>query len=433
MNKGKLQSRLSEPLRGEITIPGDKSISHRALLFAAIARGMSRIEGFLPAQDCLATMRALQSMGVKIEMDNAVLSVEGVGKKGLQEPDEQLNCENSGTTMRLLSGILAGQDFDCELTGDKSLLQRPMDRVVRPLKQMGADISASDGLPPLKICGGSALMGLKYEMPVASAQVKSCLLFAGIYASGETTVVDTGHTRDHTERMFTTFSYPILKSESELSVNSKGEFLGCEVKIPGDISSAAFFIVAASLVEGSELLIRDVGINPGRIGILKILNLMGASIEVINKRLYGEEPVADLFVRSAKLEGIDIPMSLVPQAIDEFPIIFIAAACANGQTLLHGARELRYKESDRIKTMINGLKNLGIDAQELEDGVYIRGGEIKGGAVDACDDHRVAMAFAIAGLVAREPIMIDNGTSYVTSFPNFIELANKLRLDVRCC
>ena len=254
-----------------------------------------------------------------------------------------------------------------------------------------------------------------------------------MYASGETTVIDTGHSRDHTERMFTTFSYPILKSESELTVNSKGECIGCEVKIPGDISSAAFFIVAASLVDGSELLIRDVGINPGRIGILKILELMGASIEIINKRLYGEEPIADLFVRSAKLEGIDIPMSLVPQAIDEFPIIFIAAACAHGQTLLHGAKELRYKESDRIHTMVNGLKKLGIDAQELEDGVYIRGGEIKGGQVDACDDHRVAMAFAVAGLLAEDLIIIDNGANYITSFPNFVELANKLRLNVRYC
>lgn len=433
MNKTQLQSHISDPLRGEITIPGDKSISHRALLFAAIARGKSKIKGFLPAEDCLATMRALQSMGVKIDIINDVLYVEGVGKHGLQAPNAPLNCENSGTTMRLLSGILVGQNFDCELTGDKSLLQRPMNRIVRPLKQMGADISANDGLPPLKISGGSVLQSLRYEMPIASAQVKSCLLFAGMYASGETTVIDMGHTRDHTERMFTTFSYPILKSESGLTVNAKGECLGCEVQIPGDISSAAFFIVAASLVEGSELLIRDVGINPGRIGVIKILNLMGASIEIINKRLYGEEPIADLFVRSAKLEGIDIPMSMVSQAIDEFPIIFIAAACARGQTLLHGAKELRYKESDRITTMINGLKNLDIDAQELEDGVYIRGGEIKGGTVDACDDHRVAMAFAIAGLVAQEVVMIDNGASYITSFPNFIELANKLRLDMRCC
>lgn len=432
MNNIKLVSYQSEPLRGEITIPGDKSISHRALLFAALAKGVTTIKGFLNSADCLATLHALQSMGVKIEIQDTCVKIIGVGKHGLKAPEAAIKCENSGTTMRLLAGILVGQNFTCELTGDKSLTQRPMDRILRPLKQMGAEISADDDYPPLKIKGGNPLVGIRYNMQIASAQVKSCVLFAGIYANGETILVDKGHTRDHTERMFATFSYPILKSENELKVNSKGEFQGCDVQIPGDISSAAFLLVAATLISGSELLIRDVGINPGRVGILKILELMGASIEILNKRLYGEEPVADLFVRSANLEGIDIPLALVPMALDEFPIIFIAAAFAYGQTLLHGAKELRYKESDRIKTMINGLRSLGIDAQELEDGVYIRGGKFTGGTVDACNDHRVAMAFAIAGLLAQEPVNIDNAGGYVTSFPNFLELTQKLRMDIRC-
>lgn len=433
MKNTTLVSNLSAPLRGDVTIPGDKSISHRALIFAAIAEGVTRIEGFLNSADCLATLHALQSMGVKIEITGTSIKVNGVGKFGLKDPKKNIDCENSGTTMRVLAGILVGQSFATILTGDNSLMQRPMARILRPLKQMGADITANDDdYPPLNIKGGKPLVGIKYTMPIASAQVKTCVLMAGIYAGGETTLVDKGHTRDHTERMFTTFSYPILKSESELKVNAKGDFQACDIKVPGDISSAAFFIVAATLISGSELLIRDVGINPGRIGILKILNFMGASIEVLNKRLYGEEPVADLFVRSAKLEGIDIPVAMVPMALDEFPIIFIAAACATGQTLLHGAKELRYKESDRIKTMINGLRSLGIDAQELDDGVYIRGGKFSGGEVDACNDHRVAMAFSIAGLLSAEPVIIKNAAEYVTSFPNFINLAQKLRLNIRC-
>lgn len=421
---------VSKPLRGEITIPGDKSISHRALILGAIANGKTKITGFLQSADCIATMHALQNMGVNIEIVGNSVCVHGVGKYGLQAPQTVINCENSATTMRLLAGILVGQNFSCELTGDRSLQRRPMDRIVRPLKQMGADIIATDDKPPLRINGVNSLLGINYEMPIASAQVKSCLMFAGMYAESDTIIHDPGHTRDHTERMLTAFCYPILKSDSEIIIKSKGECVACDLKIPGDISSAAFFIVAATLVEGSALLIRDVGINPGRIGIIKILQLMGASIEILNKRLYGEEPVADLLVKSAKLEGIDIPMSLVPAALDEFPIIFIAAAYAQGQTLLHGAKELRYKESDRIKSMITGLKTLGIDAHELEDGVYIRGGEIQGGVVDSFDDHRVAMSFAIAGLVAKQPITIKNSESYSTSFPNFLELMNKLQINI---
>jgi len=420
----------SSSLRGEITIPGDKSISHRALILGSIAKGITKISGCLISADCMSTMNALRSMGVKIEILDGSVYVHGVSKYGLRAPLNSINCGNSGTTMRLLAGILVGQNFSAVLTGDKSLQTRPMDRIVRPLKQMGADIIATDDKAPLHIQSVSLLNGINYEMIIASAQVKSCLIFAGMYADSDTIIHDTGHTRDHTERMLTAFSYPILKSESEILIKHKGECLACDLKIPGDISSAAFLIIAATIIEGSSLLIRDVGINPGRIGIIKILQLMGASIELLNKRLYGEEPVADLFIKSANLNGIEIPASLVPSAIDEFPIIFIAAAHAKGQTLLHGAKELRYKESDRIKVMIAGLQNLGIDAHELEDGVYIRGGEIKGGEVDAFNDHRVAMSFAIAGSVAKGPVKINNSAGYVTSFPEFVDLALQLKLNI---
>lgn len=420
----------SSSLRGQITIPGDKSISHRALIIGSIAKGVTKISGCLIAADCISTMNAMRSMGVRIDILDDCVHVYGVGKYGLRAPVNSIDCGNSGTTTRLLAGILVGQKFSSILTGDKSLQSRPMDRIVRPLKQMGADIIATDDKAPLHINSVKSLNGINYEMLIASAQIKSCLMFAGMYADGDTIIHDLGHTRDHTERMLTAFSYPILKSDSEILIKPKGECIACDLKIPGDISSAAFFIVAATIIEGSSLLIRDVGINPGRIGIIKILQLMGASIEILNKRLYGEEPVADLLIKSATLHGIDIPISLVSSAIDEFPIIFIAAAHAKGQTLLHGAKELRYKESDRIKVMISGLQNLGIYAHELEDGVYIRGGQIHCGEVDSFNDHRVAMSFAIAGLVAKGPVIVKNSTGFVTSFPEFVDLALQLKLNI---
>jgi 3-phosphoshikimate 1-carboxyvinyltransferase len=431
MKNNQLVSASAQALRGEIKVPGDKSISHRALILGSIAKSKTTVTGFLESEDCQATLKALQSMGVVIDGSDGQYEIHGVGRQGLKKPTKPINCGNSGTTMRLLSGILVGQSFRVELTGDKSLLRRPMDRVVRPLKQMGADITSHDGLAPLVINGSNSLASINYDMPIASAQVKSCLLFAGMYASGETSITEIGHTRDHTERMLTTFSYPLLKSGNTLVIKSGTECQGADVVVPGDISSAAFFIVAASLIPDSELLIRDVGVNPGRTGILQILKLMGASIEIINKRLYGEEPVADIFVRSAALEGIDIHASMVPTAVDEFPIIFIAAACASGQTLLHGAKELRFKESDRITVMVNGLRTLGIDASELEDGVYIRGGVLQGGIVDSCHDHRVAMAFAIAGALSLQPVTIQNSEDIATSFPSFVQLANKLKMDIR--
>ncbi|MDP1601714.1 MAG: 3-phosphoshikimate 1-carboxyvinyltransferase [Legionella sp.] len=418
-------------LTGDITVPGDKSISHRSIILGAIAQGITTVSGFLEGEDCLATLKAFQSMGVVIERPKpGHLIIHGVGKYGLKKPDNSIDCGNSGTSIRLLAGLLAAQPFDSQLTGDASLQRRPMERISRPLLQMGADIITNEGKPPLFIRGGQTLNGITYEMPQASAQVKSCLLLAGLYAEGETTIIEPGSTRDHTERMLTTFSYPLQKSENTIIINSEGECLGTDITVPGDISSAAFFIVAATLIPNSAIVIRNVGINPTRIGIIQILNKMGAKISIQNKRLSGEELVADLFVQYAALEGIDIPAALVPLAIDEFPVIFIAAACAKGQTRLYGAKELRTKESDRIAAMVSGLQNLGIETQAFDDGVFINGGTLTGGEVDSYDDHRIAMAFAIAGAVAQNSVTIKNCANVATSFPTFVKTANNIKLAI---
>ena len=333
--------------------------------------------------------------------------------------------------MRLLTGLMAAQAFDSELTGDASLLKRPMERVSRPLMLMGAEVATCEGRPPISIRGGQTLQGISYEMPEASAQVKSCLLLAGLYAQGETRVIEPGLTRDHTERMLTTFSYPIQKMDNALIVNAGSECRGTDIVVPGDISSAAFFMVAATLIPGSNVFIRNVGINPTRTGIIQILKLMGASISIHNKRLCGEELVADLHVLHAPLEGIEIPVALVPLAIDEFPVLFVAAACAQGQTLLHGAKELRCKESDRIGAMADGLQILGIDAQALDDGIFINGGSLQGGVVNSRHDHRIAMAFAIAGAIAETPVKILDCANVATSFPAFVKTANKLHMAIQ--
>ncbi|WP_019217099.1 3-phosphoshikimate 1-carboxyvinyltransferase [Legionella tunisiensis] len=431
----KLIDYVSSPVKavqGDITVPGDKSISHRSIILGAIAKGTTTISGFLDGEDCLATLKAFQSMGVAIEGPVAQrVVIHGVGKYGLQKPKGIIDCGNSGTSMRLLAGLLAAQPFDSELSGDASLQKRPMERVSRPLMQMGAEIITKEGRPPLIIRGGHVLHGITYEMPEASAQVKSCLLLAGLYAQGETKVIEPGFTRDHTERMLTTFSYPIQKAENTIIINSDSECIGTDIIVPGDISSAAFFIVAATIVPGSELVIRNVGINPTRTGIIQILTAMGADISLNHKRLCGEELVADLHVKYAQLEGIDIPSDLVPIAIDEFPVIFIAAACAKGQTLLHGARELRCKESDRIGAMVEGLQRLGIEAQAFEDGLYINGGVLQGGEVNSFHDHRIAMAFAIAGAVSKAPVTIKNCSNVATSFPTFVKTANKIQLAIK--
>lgn len=431
MKRINLISKPSRALKGEISVPGDKSISHRSIIFGALAKGTTVINGFLDGEDCLATLSAFQAMGVTVEgPDEQQVVIYGVGKYGLQKPKQVIDCGNSGTSMRLLAGLLAAQAFDSELTGDESLLKRPMLRISKPLIQMGADISTVEGKPPIMIKGGKKLKGIHYVLPEASAQVKSCILLAGLYAEGQTSVTETGISRNHTEVMLESFSYSLKRSDNTISINANGELLATEIFIPGDISSAAFFIVAATIIPDSDILIRNVGINPTRTGILHILLEMGADIILLNQRQQGEEWVADIQVRYAPLKGIIIPSEMVPLAIDEFPIIFIAAACAHGQTILRDAKELRFKESDRIAAMVNGLGELGINAQALEDGALIEGGALQGGTVDSLGDHRIAMSFAIAGAVADSPVTIKNCANVATSFPLFVETAKELQLQI---
>ncbi len=425
----------SQPVKsiyGDLTVPGDKSISHRSIIFGSIAQGTTIVDGFLEGEDCIATLKAFQNMGVSIERPKSQqIIIHGVGKYGLKRPSNVIDCGNSGTSIRLLAGLLAAQSFDSELTGDESLLKRPMLRISKPLTLMGAEISTNEGKPPIKIKGGKQLTSIDYVMPEASAQVKSCILLAGLYAQGQTRIHEQGISRNHTELMLKAFSYPVEQQDKVIVINAQSECQGITIKIPGDISSAAFFLVAGSIIPGSDLIINNVGINSTRTGILTILKKMGADITLLNLRQYGEEPVADLRVRYAPLKGIKIPEELVPLAIDEFPIIFIAAACAEGQTLVQGAEELRHKESDRIGAMIEGLVQIGIEAQGFADGALIKGGLIKGGHVDSRGDHRIAMAFAIAGAVAEKGVYIKNCVNVATSFRNFVETANKLHLQIK--
>jgi 3-phosphoshikimate 1-carboxyvinyltransferase len=422
------------PLRGAVQVPGDKSISHRAVMLGSLAEGDTRIEGFLEGEDCLATVSAFRAMGVEIRhTGERSLLVRGVGLHGLKPPAGALDMGNSGTSMRLMSGVLAGQAFDSELTGDASLRGRPMGRVMKPLQRMGARIEAQPGdRAPLRIFGGQALQGIDYDMPVASAQVKSCLLLAGLYASGETRVTEPAPTRDHTERMLAGFGYPLWRQGAVVSLRGGGSLGGGPVSVPGDISSAAFFLVAASIVPDSDLLLEGVGLNPTRVGVLDILRLMGARIDVLNRRELGSEPVADLRVRSSGLRGIEIPRRLVPLAIDEFPAIFVAAAYARGETRLSGAAELRVKESDRIQVMADGLQALGVVAEALPDGMLIAGGGgLGGGVVDSAGDHRIAMAFAVGAAAGRGEVLVRNCAAVATSFPGFETLSASVGVDLR--
>jgi 3-phosphoshikimate 1-carboxyvinyltransferase len=416
----------SGPLHGEVRVPGDKSISHRAIMLAALAEGTSQIEGFLEGEDTRATARAFAQMGVRIEaprMSERV--VHGVGLHGLRVPNASIDCGNAGTGMRLLTGVLAGQQFDTTLIGDESLSQRPMRRVIEPLTRMGARIEANEGgLPPLRICGKRALCGVDYELPVASAQVKSAILLAGLYANGETRVREPHPTRDYTERMLTAFGWPVDFSPGWAKLSGGHRLRATEIHVPADFSSAAFFLVAATLVSGSELLLRDVGMNPRRIGLLHALRAMGADITESNPRKLGGEPVADLRVRAAPLHGIDVPLKLVPDMIDEFPILFVAAAAASGTTRISGAAELRVKESDRIAVMAKGLRALGVRIEETADGAIIDGGAFTGGSVESVGDHRCAMSLVVAGLLACDPVRIGDCANVATSFPGFVELAD---------
>jgi 3-phosphoshikimate 1-carboxyvinyltransferase len=419
-------------LRGRIRVAGDKSVSHRSIMLGAIAEGVTEITGFLEGEDSLATLNAFRAMGVTIEgPQEGKVVVHGVGLHGLRAPAGPLDLGNSGTSMRLLCGLLAGQAFDVELVGDSSLMSRPMRRVTEPLGKMGARISSTErGTAPLRISGGQTLRGIDYAMPVASAQVKSCLLLAGLYADGRTCVTEPAPTRDHTERMLSGMGYAVERMDGRACVQGGGKLSATRIDVPADISSAAFFLVGASIAGNSELLLEHVGINPTRTGVLEILRLMGADIDVLNRREIGGEPVADLRVRSAQLHGIDIPERLVPLAIDEFPVLFVAAACAEGRTVLTGAEELRVKESDRIQVMADGLQALGVAAQPTADGMVIEGGRLNGGAVDSRGDHRIAMSFAMAALCADGAIAIDDCANVNTSFPGFVALASGVGLGI---
>ena len=415
-------------LRGEITVPGDKSISHRSIMLGSLARGTTLVRGFLHGEDNHSTLNAFRAMGVEVtEGSDGELRISGLGLHGLKEPADVLDCGNSGTTIRLMTGLLAGQDFFSVLTGDRYLRKRPMKRVLNPLAAMGARIWGRGGgdLAPLAIQGGS-LRGIRYESPIASAQVKSALLLAGLYAEGETTVREPHLSRDHSERMLRYFGVDVRPFPGGVTLVPGQPLEGREVLVPGDISSAAFFLVAALITPGSELLIRNVGVNPTRSGIIDILQAMGGAIELLDPRELSGEPVADLLVRSSDLQGIEIGGEVVPRAIDEFPVVSVAAACARGITTIRDARELRVKETDRIAAMTTELGKLGAQIVPREDGMEITGGSpLTGTRVSSQGDHRIAMSMAVAGLVAKGVVTIEDTACTATSFPTFWELLAK--------
>ncbi len=413
---------------GELTVPGDKSISHRSLMFGSIAEGRTEVRGFLASEDCLATMAAMKAMGVAIERPSATeLQVRGVGMRGLRQAGGPLDLGNSGTAIRLMTGLLAGQSFPSVLIGDASLMTRPMERVAIPLRLMGANIETAGGKPPVRIQGGQRLQGIHYDLPVASAQVKSAIMLAGLYADGPTTVVEPGVTRDHTERMLLTFGGQVEAARGRISMTPPSRLVGASLEVPADFSSSAFFIVAGLLAAKELLVLRGVGVNPTRTGLLDMLGLMGADIRLVNHRSAGAEPVADIEIRPSRLKGIVVPEGLVALAIDEFPAFFIAAACADGETVVTGAAELRVKETDRLAAMADGLKVLGVEAEVLADGLRMRGSAgnrpFAGGTIDSRGDHRIAMAFAVASVRATASIRILDVDNVATSFPGFVETA----------
>lgn len=418
----------AKSVRGEIAVPGDKSISHRSIMLGSIAQGVTTVRGFLRGEDNISTLNAFRAMGVTVDDDGDTLRIEGKGLHGLVEPADILDCGNSGTSIRLITGLLAGQHFFSILTGDRYLRNRPMKRVIEPLTRMGAAIFGRAGgeKAPLAIIG-KELRGIDYTSPVASAQVKSSIMLAGLYASGETTVTEPHLSRDHSERMLRYFGADIEAMPRGARVRGGRELQGRDINVPGDISSAAFFMVAALIVPGSELLIRGVGINPTRTGILDILRAMGASIELLDCRELSGEPVADILVRSSSLRGIEIGGDLVPRAIDEFPVLCVAASLAEGRTVVKEARELRVKETDRIAAMAVNLRKAGVDVVETEDGMEIVGQEsILGGEFDSFGDHRIAMSMLVAGLAATDAVTVSDVDCIATSFPTFTTLLDRV-------
>jgi 3-phosphoshikimate 1-carboxyvinyltransferase len=419
----------SKPIRGELTVPGDKSIGHRAVIFASVAEGKSRISNLSGGEDNLRTVQAFRDLGVAIREEQGVLYVEGKGWKGLSSPDRVIDCGNSGTTMRLLAGVLAGRPFVSILDGDASLRRRPMRRVIEPLSQMGSEILSQNGkgVAPLQV-RGSQLRGIRYVCPVASAQVKSAILLAGLQALGPTWVEEPQKSRDHTEIMVLAFGGQVKTGERSVSIQGPQRLVGCDVEVPGDLSSAAFFLVAAAALPGSELIVRGVGCNPTRSGVIEVLSRMGASLELLNRREAGGEPVADLRVMGTRLKGVGIGPEMVAQTIDEYPILCVAAAVAEGRTTISGAQELRYKESDRIAVMTEALQRLGVEVLEREDGMTIRGQrKLNGAKLTTHGDHRVAMSLAMAGLFSDGGVEIDDGACADISFPGFFRLLESLR------
>ena len=419
-------------LSGTLKVPGDKSISHRCIMLGSLANGVTEVSGFLQGEDALATLKAFQAMGVKIERQDDKVTIYGVGLYGLKQANVPLDLGNSGTSMRLMSGILAAQAFDTELVGDVSLSKRPMGRVIDPLTEMGAVIESNNGKPPLKIKGAQSLKGIHYDLPVASAQVKSCVLLAGLYAEGETCVNEPETTRDHTERMLNGFGYPVNTNAKQMCLAGGGVLTATKIQVPSDISSAAFFMVAACIAPQADITLMGVNINPTRTGVIDILQLMGGNLTLSNEREIGGELLADIRIQSSDLKGINIPKNLIPLAIDEFPAIFIAASCARGETVLTDAKELRVKESDRIQVMADGLTILGVKNTVLEDGIKIQGGIFSkpSGTIESHHDHRISMSFAIASLRCEHAIEINGVDNVKTSFPNFVALANSAGMSI---
>jgi 3-phosphoshikimate 1-carboxyvinyltransferase len=427
-----------EPARsvtGTVRVPGDKSISHRTLMLGGIAEGRTEVTGFLASADCLATLEAFRAMGVVVDRTaETSLTVQGRGLHGLSAPSRVLDMGNAGTAIRLSMGLLAGQRFESVLTGDSSLRSRPMERVAKPLRQMGAEILTTDGKPPVTVRPATSLTGIDYMLPVASAQVKSAILLAGLYAEGITAVTEPAPTRDHTERMLRGFGVQVHTDGPRIRLQGRQRLDGARIDVPGDISSAAFFLVAGSIAASGEYVIENVGVNPTRTGVIDILKLMGADITVVPRTAQGGEPVADLHVRRAQLRGIAVPESLVPLAIDELPVLFVAAAAASGETVFTGAAELRVKESDRLAVMADGLTRLGVPNQLAPDGIRIEGGagrRLGGGEIESHGDHRIAMAFTIASLLADAPLRIRDTENVGTSFPGFVATARACGLGVR--
>jgi len=422
----------SELRDASVTVPGDKSVSHRALMLGSIADGRTEVSGFLAGEDCLATLAAMRELGVEIQQPSATeMSIEGVGLHGLQAPGSALDLGNSGTAMRLMTGLLSGQPFDSELTGDESLAGRPMGRIIKPLTLMGAAIESScDGTPPLQISGGLQLQGIQYDLPMASAQVKSAVLLAGLYANGATSVTEPAVTRDHTERMLASMGVTVTSLDGTIGLRGGQRLQACDVQVPADLSSASFVILAALLAENADIQILNVGVNPTRTGVIDILRSMGADIRLENPKLLGEEPVADIRVRSSVLHGGAVNPELVSLAIDEFPVLFVAAAAAKGKTEFSGIGELRVKECDRIAAMAEGMRILGIEVDESDDGAVVHGGRFGGGAVQSHGDHRVAMSLALAGTVASGAVVVEDVESVATSFPGFCECMNELGADI---